>query len=66
MNMPRKKNNPDGIYESIAVIRNDIKWIKEEIGCIKDKIDKINNRFWGLVLALLGILCTILAAVIKF
>jgi len=60
--MAKKKNNPYEIYEAISVIQNDIKWIKKDLSYIKKRIDKLSNRFWALVLALLGILCTIIAA----
>ena len=62
----KKKKNPDGILEMIAVIQNDIQWIKEELVHMKRKIDKIDSRFWRLMWIFLGILCTLLAAVLKF
>jgi len=62
----KKKKNPDGILEMIAVIQNDIQWIREELECLREKIDKIDSRFWRLMWIFLGILCTLLAAVLKF
>jgi len=55
--MAEQDENPDSkIIAEIAVIKNDICWIKENfkssVDEIKGEIKKLQNRFWHLIIAL--------------
>ena len=35
--------------EEMGVVKNDIAWIKKQIGCFEQRFDKLDNRVWAII-----------------